>query len=74
MTFLLTFSFRISQVCEMYAAGFRFVVMAGMFLVHTGFKREATMHKRKEEEQAINRKKYRTFKQELRAKYPERRC
>ncbi|XP_031572313.1 beta-1,4-glucuronyltransferase 1-like [Actinia tenebrosa] len=65
---------RISQVCETHIAGYDFAVLDNAFLVHHGFKNK--FHKKKDEENDINRKLFRKFKQELKKKYPDskRRC
>ncbi|XP_033736299.1 beta-1,4-glucuronyltransferase 1-like [Pecten maximus] len=67
---------RISQVCEMHIAGYRFDVLNSAFLVHKGFKFAGQFHKGKEEELEKNRILFRNFKEELKSKYPEstRRC
>ncbi|XP_060081641.1 beta-1,4-glucuronyltransferase 1-like [Ylistrum balloti] len=67
---------RISQVCEMHIAGYRFDVLNNAFLVHKGFKFPERFHKGKEEELAKNRMLFRTFKEELKSKYQDttRRC
>ncbi|CAB3378815.1 Hypothetical predicted protein [Cloeon dipterum] len=67
---------RISQVCELHVAGFKFSVLDNAFLVHDGFKTAATFHNTKETEQELNRILFRQFKSELKDRYPEssRRC
>ncbi|XP_065336010.1 beta-1,4-glucuronyltransferase 1-like [Cloeon dipterum] len=67
---------RISQVCELHVAGFKFSVLDNAFLVHDGFKTAATFHNTKETEQELNRVLFRQFKSELKDRYPEssRRC
>ncbi|OWF38630.1 beta-1,4-glucuronyltransferase 1-like [Mizuhopecten yessoensis] len=67
---------RISQVCEMHIAGYRFDILNKAFLVHKGFKFAGKFHKSKEEELGRNRMLFRNFKEELKSKYPNssRRC
>lgn len=67
---------RISQVCELHVAGYRFTILNNAFIVHNGFKTKESFHPRKEEELELNRRLYRQFKSELRSKYAEssRRC
>ncbi|XP_069116859.1 beta-1,4-glucuronyltransferase 1-like [Argopecten irradians] len=67
---------RISQVCEMHIAGYRFDVLNNAFLVHKGFKFAGKFHKGKEEELNKNRILFRSFKEELKSRYPDstRRC
>lgn len=61
---------RVSQFCELYIAGFKFVVLRDVFLMHDGFKRPEAFHPTKEIEQASNRELFRQFKKELAVKYP----
>lgn len=67
---------RISQVCEMHVAGFTFHVLDNAFLLHKGFKDADKFHSQKEKENDRNRNLYRTFKEELKTRYPgvTRRC
>ncbi|KAK4292488.1 hypothetical protein Pmani_034748 [Petrolisthes manimaculis] len=67
---------RISQVCELHVAGYKFLVLDSAFVVHRGFKTQASLHPGKDTEQEHNRLLFRQFKVELKAKYPEssRRC
>ncbi|ESO83002.1 hypothetical protein LOTGIDRAFT_169833 [Lottia gigantea] len=67
---------RISQVCEMYIAGYQFTVLSDVFLVHKGFKQPGHFHKTKDEEQQKNKLLFRKFKEELKTKYDDsiRRC
>ncbi|CAL1530504.1 unnamed protein product [Lymnaea stagnalis] len=67
---------RISQICEMFVAGFSFHVLDNAFLVHKGFKVQGEFHTSKDAENDQNRLLYRKFKDELKVKYPEvtRRC
>lgn len=67
---------RISQICEMYVAGFSFHVLDNAFLVHKGFKVKDKFHPSKDAENDQNRLLYRKFKEELTVKYPgvTRRC
>lgn len=67
---------RISQVCELHVAGYRFMVLDSAFVVHEGFKTASSFHSTKDMEQEKNRILFRQFKAELKVKYPEssRRC
>ncbi|KAK3908085.1 Beta-1,4-glucuronyltransferase 1 [Frankliniella fusca] len=67
---------RISQVCELHVAGYKFTVLNKAFLLHKGFKRKESFHPQKEQELEFNRKLFRQFKTELKNKYAEssRRC
>lgn len=67
---------RISQVCELHVAGFKFTVLNKAFVVHKGFKTKYSFHPGKEDELELNRRLYRQFKTELKSKYSEssRRC
>ena len=62
---------RISQVCETHIAGYDFVVLNNAFLVHHGFKTKEGFHSAKDEENNRNRDIFRTFKKELKLKYPQ---
>ena len=63
-------------MCETHIAGYEFVVLSDAFLVHQGFKAKSAFHTSKDEENARNRELFRTFKKELKLKYPHshRRC
>nr|CAD7430813.1 unnamed protein product [Timema monikensis] len=67
---------RISQVCELHVAGYKFSVLNNAFLVHKGLKTAGSFHSDKDLDQERNRVLFRHFKLELREKYPEssRRC
>ncbi|PSN50794.1 Beta-1 [Blattella germanica] len=67
---------RISQVCELHVAGYKFSVLNNAFLVHRGLKTSTSFHESKDLDQERNRLLFRQFKTELREKYPEssRRC
>lgn len=67
---------RISQVCELHIAGYKFSVLNNAFVVHLGFKTPTSFHVDKELDQERNRILFRQFKMELKSKYPEssRRC
>ncbi|GLH07518.1 N-acetyllactosaminide beta-1,3-N-acetylglucosaminyltransferase [Gryllus bimaculatus] len=67
---------RISQVCELHVAGYKFSVLNNGFLVHRGLKTTSSFHLNKDLDQERNRLLFRQFKVELREKYPEssRRC
>lgn len=62
---------RISQVCELHVAGFRFAVLNNGFVVHRGFKSANKFHPKKDEEQERNRQLFREFKEGLKVRYPE---
>eukprot|EP00794_Sanderia_malayensis_P017091 gene17091-18812_t len=62
---------RISQVCETHFSGYDFFVLDNAFLIHQGFKNKNLFHKSKDDENARNRILFRTFKKELRLKFPE---
>lgn len=62
---------RISQVCETHFSGNSFYVLDNAFLIHRGFKEPKQFHKTKDVENARNRILYRTFKKELKQKYPD---
>ncbi|KAK6634007.1 hypothetical protein RUM44_004614 [Polyplax serrata] len=61
---------RVSQICELHVAGYRFYVLDNVFLVHRGFKTIGGFHGTKNEEMDANRKVYVQFKEELKFKYP----
>lgn len=67
---------RISQVCELHAAGYRFLVLDSGFVLHEGFKMPNGFHKAKDIQQESNRMLFRQFKQDLKEKYKDssRRC
>ncbi|XP_067138083.1 beta-1,4-glucuronyltransferase 1-like [Centruroides vittatus] len=67
---------RISQVCELHVAGYKFSVLNNAFLVHQGLKTSTSFHKNKESDQEKNRILFRQFKTELKEKYPDssRKC
>ncbi|KAG7157100.1 Beta-1-4-glucuronyltransferase 1-like 4 [Homarus americanus] len=67
---------RISQVCELHVAGYRFLVLDSAFVIHRGFKTNTGFHTTKDVEQERNRILFRQFKGELKERYPEssRRC
>ncbi|XP_063237677.1 beta-1,4-glucuronyltransferase 1-like isoform X1 [Bacillus rossius redtenbacheri] len=67
---------RISQVCELHVAGYKFSVLNNAFLVHRGLKTARSFHDGKDADQERNRVLFRQFKVELRDRYPEssRRC
>ena len=72
LLFSLQYGFnRISQVCETHIAGFNFMVLNNAFLIHHGFKVKESFHSAKDEENARNRDIFRTFKKELKIKYPQ---
>ncbi|XP_054713202.1 beta-1,4-glucuronyltransferase 1-like [Uloborus diversus] len=67
---------RISQVCELHVAGYKFSVLNNAFVVHRGLKTANSFHKDKEVDQERNRVLFRQFKAELKEKYPDssRKC
>ncbi|XP_053388286.1 beta-1,4-glucuronyltransferase 1-like [Mercenaria mercenaria] len=62
---------RISQVCELHIAGYQFAVLNNAFLVHRGFKEPASFHAKKDAENSRNRELFRTFKENLKERYPK---
>lgn len=62
---------RISQVCELHVAGYQFAVLNNAFLVHRGFKEPAAFHQQKDAENDRNRELFRTFKEDLKERYPD---
>ncbi|KAL4238435.1 Beta-1 [Mactra antiquata] len=62
---------RISQVCEMYVAGYSFAVLNNAFIVHRGLKEKDKFHSKKEEENLKNKELFRAFKLNLKDKYPD---
>ncbi|RWS05376.1 beta-1:4-glucuronyltransferase 1-like protein [Dinothrombium tinctorium] len=67
---------RISQVCELHIAGYKFSVLNNAFLIHNGLKTADSFHSEKDFELEKNRLLFRQFKSELKEKYPQssRRC
>lgn len=67
---------RISQVCELHIAGYKFSVLNNAFVIHKGLKKANSFHKDKDTDQEKNRILFRQFKTELKEKYPDssRRC
>uniref|UniRef100_A0A2L2YLE4 Beta-1,4-glucuronyltransferase 1 n=1 Tax=Parasteatoda tepidariorum TaxID=114398 RepID=A0A2L2YLE4_PARTP len=67
---------RISQVCELHVAGYKFSVLNNGFVVHRGLKTQNSFHKDKDVDQERNRVLFRQFKTELKEKYPDssRKC
>lgn len=67
---------RISQVCELHVAGYKFSVLNNAFIVHRGLKTASSFHKNKDVDQEKNRQLFRQFKMELKEKYPDssRKC
>lgn len=67
---------RISQVCEMHIAGYKFSVLNNAFVIHKGQKSADSFHVEKDLEQERNRILFRQLKVELKDRYPEssRRC
>ncbi|XP_028399595.1 beta-1,4-glucuronyltransferase 1-like [Dendronephthya gigantea] len=62
---------RISHACELHIAGYQYFVLDRGFLLHRGFKNKESFHKTKNEENNKNRMLFRTFKTELKDKYPK---
>lgn len=62
---------RISQVCELNMAGYRFAVLDQAFLVHEGFKVKDEFHAAKDAENTRNRERYQLFKADMKVKYPK---
>lgn len=66
---------RISQVCELHIAGYKFLVLNNLFLIHRGLKELGSFHSSKHEEQERNRILFRHFKNDLQEKYStDRKC
>ncbi|CAG5121419.1 unnamed protein product [Candidula unifasciata] len=67
---------RISQVCEMHIAGFKFHVLNNAFIVHKGFKVKDGFHGSKGAENRRNKQLFLKFQEELKVKYPHesKRC
>nr|XP_039251450.1 beta-1,4-glucuronyltransferase 1-like [Styela clava] len=62
---------RISQVCELFVSGYKFIVMNNIFVVHQGFKRPHEFHSSKNLENKRNFKIYiEEFIPDLAKKYP----
>lgn len=64
------------QSCELHVAGYRFSVLNSAFVVHREFKTQRKFHAWKDEENQRNRVLFRSFKENLKTKYPSsnRRC
>ncbi|CAB3996446.1 Hypothetical predicted protein [Paramuricea clavata] len=62
---------RISHACELHVASYRYFILDQGFLVHQGFKDGTSFHKTKNDENDKNRILFRTFKTELKDKYPD---
>eukprot|EP00117_Sycon_ciliatum_P019366 scpid60272/ scgid17575/ N-acetyllactosaminide beta-1,3-N-acetylglucosaminyltransferase; I-beta-1,3-N-acetylglucosaminyltransferase; Poly-N-acetyllactosamine extension enzyme; UDP-GlcNAc:betaGal beta-1,3-N-acetylglucosaminyltransferase 1 len=62
---------RISNVCQLYMAGYTFHVMDTPFLIHKGFKEKGEFHAEKDVENSINRDLYAAFRRELQMRYQD---
>lgn len=60
---------RISQVYELSIAGYKFLVLNNLFLIHRGLKEPESFHASKDVDQETNRILFRQFKNELHDKY-----
>lgn len=60
---------RISQVYELHVAGYKFLVLNNLFLIHRGLKEPNSFHASKDEDQERNRILFRQFKYDLQEKY-----
>ncbi|EEB14198.1 N-acetyllactosaminide beta-1,3-N-acetylglucosaminyltransferase, putative [Pediculus humanus corporis] len=60
---------RVSQICELYVAGYKFKIISNGFLIHDGYKRKNEFHEMKNLDMTSNRKIYNRFKYELKLKY-----
>lgn len=60
---------RISQVYELHVAGYKFLVLNNLFLIHRGLKDPESFHSSKDEDQERNRILFRQFKSDLHEKY-----
>lgn len=60
---------RISQVYELSTAGYKFIVLNNLFLIHRGLKEPNSFHISKDVDQETNRILFRQFKNELHDKY-----
>lgn len=61
---------RISNLCELHIAGYRFAVLNNAFIIHIGLKKSHSFHSDKEIDQERNRHLFRQFKLGLSLKYP----
>lgn len=72
--FVITFtvivlSVDVQQTCEMYMAGFKFVVLNNAFLVHPGFKYLEDLHPSYQAELDKNFRLYKQFQKDMKKKY-----
>jgi len=67
---------RISQLCELHVAGYKFAVLNDAFLIHKGYTLPQSFPSGRSREVEHNRVNYRQFKTELKIRYPHstRRC
>ena len=71
MTGLFFFLLGVEQACEMYVAGYEFVVLNNAFLAHDGFKDGSSDHHPSwEEEMKKNQVLYEEFQSDLKDIYP----
>ncbi|XP_061173936.1 beta-1,4-glucuronyltransferase 1-like [Saccostrea echinata] len=62
---------RVSQICEMYVAGYKFFVLNNAFLVHKGQKQKNTFYLEKVKDHRENKALFQDFKEELKSRYPD---
>lgn len=60
---------RVSQLCEMHIAGYRFLVLNNAFTLHKGYKTTSIFYSNKEKDHVKNRQLYDQFKMEIKEKY-----
>ena len=66
---------RVSLICELYLAGFEFLVLNDAYVLHRGFKTDEQFHPGKAAEAAANRRVFQEFKAALRTHYgTDREC
>ena len=67
---------RLSQLCELHVAGYKYAVLNDAFLIHQGYKTTQSFHPGRSRDIENNRLNFRQFKMELKDKYPHstRRC
>jgi len=67
---------RISQLCELHVAGYKFAVLNEAFLIHRGYITPQSFQPRRNRDLEASRAHFRQFKNELKTKYPHstRRC
>lgn len=62
---------RVSQICEMYVAGYKFFVLNNAFLVHKGQKKKDKFYSDKKKDHKENKALFQEFKEELKSRYPD---